>query len=204
MDLGQGNLCGQCHQARPLDPAPVIDGEPVAVTSRYGFHHGPQAQVVGGTGGFEFTGSVSIRGGASSHGSAVTNPGGCTTCHMAEPYGSQAGGHSWSMTYLYHGHEEDLTAGCAGCHTLIEDFDLNGFQTAMQAKLDSLGALLRAIGIVAQDSDSRVAGTWPANVAAAAVNWQMILEDRSLGIHNPFYVNGLLQNSIEKMEPLVP
>ena len=43
-----GNLCSQCHQGRTLSPKPVPGGAQVTITSsRYGYHHGPQAQIVG-------------------------------------------------------------------------------------------------------------------------------------------------------------
>ena len=44
-------------------------------------------------------------------------------------------------------------------------------------------------------------GTFPANVAAAYVNYQLIEEDRSLGVHNPNYVIGVLKNTIAKITP---
>jgi hypothetical protein len=208
VDFGKGNLCAQCHQARVLSPEPVIGGADVTFTSsRYGYHHGPQGNVLGGTSGFEFTGTATIAGGPSSHGAVAANADGCVTCHMADPFGNQAGDHTWNMVYLYHGGPEDLTAGCevAGCHASVADFEILGTQADVEAKLDSLGVLLRAIGIVQPaPSEYRVAGTWPADVAAAAVNWQMVIEDRSKGIHNPAYVTALLQNTIEAMEPLVP
>lgn len=204
VDLGDGNLCAECHQARPMDPdeIPTIGGPAVTFTSsRYGYHHGPQAQVLAGLGGFEFEGSRDYRDEPHFHGGANV---GCATCHMAEPYGAQAGGHTFAMTYEYHGHEEPLIAGCQECHSTVEDFGFLGVQSAVEMRLDQLREALRSVGVVAPNSDSRVPGTWPADVAAAAVNFQMVLEDRSMGIHNPPYVIALLQNSIEALEPYLP
>jgi hypothetical protein len=202
VDFGKGNLCAQCHQARPVDPLPAIGGADVAVTStRYGTHHSPVAEVMGGVGLFDFSGNVA--GGPFRHGESDV---GCPTCHMAMPFGAQAGGHTMAMTYDYHGSEEDNVAGCmsAGCHSAgsVVDFDKFGDQTEVQSRLDALATLLRAKGIMAAaPSTSSVAGTWPANVAAAFVNWQTINEDKSLGIHNPPYVLGILQASIDAMTP---
>ena len=63
VDFGEiGNLCSQCHQGRTLSPFPVPGGDQVTITSsRYGYHHGPQAQIVGGFGAFAVNGNVVAR-----------------------------------------------------------------------------------------------------------------------------------------------
>jgi hypothetical protein len=207
-----GNLCARCHQARRLSPVPVLDGADVEITSsRYGVHHGPQAQVVGGTGAFEFTGSKTISGGPNSHGNVSFNEGMCATCHMGEAFGEQAGGHTWKMTYEYHGHEVDNVAGCNTCHSDFEDFTEFGDTPAtVLALLIELEQMLVDAGIkVAMSEDYTihgispyaVKGTYGANLAAAFTNWQLFAEDRSLGLHNPPYVKAVLQNSIEAISP---
>lgn len=206
VDLGDvGNLCAQCHQARAVSPLPVLDGDDVNLTSsRYGGHHSPVAEVIGGTGLFEFTGSKTIDGGPATHGTKTANPDVCATCHMAQPFGSQAGGHTWRMEYEYHGSTVDNIAGCEDCHSTIDDFGYAGVQASVEAKLDELGTLLATIGIhdTATGTGRSKTGTWPANVAAAFLNYQMILEDKSMGIHNPEYVLNVLTNTIEAMTPL--
>ncbi len=198
VDFGEGNLCAQCHQARPVTPLPTIGGPDVTVTSsRYGGHHSPVAEVMGGVGLFEFPGSATIDGGPFVHGGPSV---GCAKCHMATPInGAQAGGHSLNMA----ADGDDNVNGCnsSGCHSTVEDFNKYGVQADVQGKLDQLATLLRAKGIMAAaPSVSSVAGTWPANVAAAFLNWQMITEDKSLGIHNPPYVLDVLQNTIQAMQ----
>jgi hypothetical protein len=203
VNFGGGNLCASCHQARPVSPMPTIGGADVTVTSsRYGTHHSPVAQIMGGTGLFAFSGSADIEGGFHWHGGPTV---GCATCHMATAFGSQAGGHTFNMTYDYHGTEEENVAGCmsAGCHSSVDSFGKWGVQAEAEWKLDELAGLLRTIGIMAAEpSVSSVPGTWPADVAAAFLNWQTIYEDKSTGLHNPPYVLGVLQNTIEKMTPL--
>ncbi len=91
----------------------------------------------------------------------------------------------------------------SGCHSAgsVTDFNKFGDQETVAGMLDELATLLRAKGIMAAaPSESSVAGTWPADVAAAFVNWQTINEDKSLGIHNPPYVMGILQASIDAMQ----
>ncbi len=210
-----GNLCARCHQARKLSPVPVIDGADVTFTSsRYGVHHGPQAQVLGGTNAFEFTGTQTIGGGPMSHGNPSTNAKLCATCHMGAAFGEQAGGHTWKMTYGYHGSDVDNVAGCnsTGCHTNFVDFtafgDTPGTVLGLLSQLDTLlvnrGIKLEySPGYTIHDlSPYAVAGTYPANLAAAFTNWQLFAEDRSLGLHNPAYVKAVLQNSIEAVNAL--
>lgn len=209
-----GNLCAQCHQGRPLSPVPVIDGADVTPTSsRYGIHHGPQAEVVAGIGAFEFTGSATITGGPNTHGNVASNPKLCATCHMATPRGDEAGGHTWNMSWGVEGDEGNNTAGCETCHTGgLDSFDDHpfggaGVQTEILGLLVDLETELVRIGIkrgmtpgynlhdLEPYINENVA--YPANVAAAFANWQMFAEDRSLGIHNPRYARAVLTNSIE-------
>jgi len=199
VDFGEGNLCAQCHQARPVSPLPTLGGADVTVTSsRYGGHHSPVAEVMGGVGLFEFPGSANIRGGPFVHGQPTV---GCPRCHMATPInGAQAGGHSLNME----ADGDENINGCksSGCHSVsVTDFGAFGVQADVQGKLDQLATLLRAKGIMAAaPSVSSVAGTWPADVAAAFINWQMIAEDKRLGFHNPPYVQAVVQNTIEAMQ----
>ena len=75
-----------------------------------------QGIMLAGTGGVEFAGTATY--GNSPHTTAITDA--CVTCHMAEAYGSQAGGHTWNMTYDYHGQETLNDAACQTCHTDVE------------------------------------------------------------------------------------
>ena len=59
---------------------------------------------------------------------------------------------------------------------------------------------LIAAGIMTEAGGSAVTGTYPSNVAGARMNYQMCLEDRSKGVHNPKYVKALLTNSIESLQ----
>jgi hypothetical protein len=202
LDLGGiGNLCGQCHQAGLIpNPLPVLGGADVVVTSPYwGFHHGPQAEVLGGVGFFEFDGPATIPSGPMSHGDPGFNEDGCATCHMATAYGAQAGGHTWNMSYMYHGHAVENVAGCKTCHSSAEDFTILGdAPAAVDALLAELKVELERIGILA-DAHS-VPGTWDADIAAGYINYQALSEEGSHGIHNPPYVKALLTNTIAAMK----
>jgi hypothetical protein len=126
---------------------------------------------------------------------------------MAPGYTALSGGHSLNMTYERNGSEVDNIAGCltSGCHTDLTDFDYDHIQSEVQIKLDSIAVLLRKAGIMrAAPSTSGAAGTWSGDLAAAYVNWSLVSEDKSLGVHNPPYVTRVLQNTIEKLNTIVP
>lgn len=200
VDLGpKGNLCGTCHQARDVSPVPVIGGDDVTITaSRYGVHYSPVANIMGGTGLFEFSGSAPVTGGAMAHGRTDV---GCPTCHMATAYGKQSGGHTLKMAYDYHGSMVDNVAGCLECHSAaLEDFSFLGTQATVQAKLDELETLLQAKGILSPGGHYANKGTYSADVTAAFLNWFTVLEDKSMGIHNPRYVINVLTNTIETIK----
>ncbi len=208
VDFGDGTLCANCHQPRTPGPPVVVGGGDVTITSAYwGVHHGPQGGILAGAGGYEFTG-LTYPTAPHIHGAVATNPDGCVTCHMANPYGDQAGGHTMFMAYQYHGSDEPNLAGCAtaGCHANTADwetlgylgFDYKNFQTAVLADLAALKTKLLAVGIVTAD-DHAVPGTWTEVQAGALLNYLMVLEDRSNGVHNPSvsgYVSVLLKNTI--------
>jgi hypothetical protein len=190
-DFGYGNMCATCHQGRTVDPMPVVGGPDITfTTTRYGVHHGPQGNTVAGMGLFE-PGSYN----AHAH-SNIENT--CVTCHMAEPYGAQAGGHTFFMGYEYHGGIELNLAGCITCHTdednLLENTE--ELQTEIAGLLVDLKLLLDAAEITEEGSDSSIGGTYTPEVAGACLNYKAITEDRSLGVHNPTYIKKLLEGSI--------
>jgi hypothetical protein len=193
VDFGKGNLCANCHQPRIPAPLPVVGGDSVTVTSPYwGAHHGPQASILGGSGGYEVGSGYSN----SSHTTVVTN--GCVTCHMAEAYGVQAGGHQMGMTYLFHGHDKINTAGCIACHPSGLDAEIAATQTLVLDLLAQLKTLLVNHGAMTA-SGGIIPGKMSADVAGALLNYNMVKDDGSEGIHNENYVKALLNNSIQAL-----
>jgi hypothetical protein len=199
-DFGKGSVCASCHQGRTVDPWPVAGGADITVTSsRYGVHHGPQANAIAGVGmGLFEVGSGLVN---SAHATQVENT--CVTCHMAEAYGTQSGGHTMWMGYDYHGSTVLNTAGCeaSGCHA-GEDVQAmtEEFQAEISTLLAELKVKLDAAGITAEGSDNSVNGTYPGVVAGACLNYKALTEDKSLGVHNPKYIKKLLENSIAALD----
>jgi hypothetical protein len=203
-----GNLCGQCHQSRVISPLPALGGPNVTLTSsRYGGHHSPVAQIFGGVGLFEFKGTATVTPGPYVHGDKAYNPDACGTCHMATSQGNgDGGGHTWRMEYELEGTASENIAGCnqAGCHKTVTSFDHNGVQTEIDGLLAQLRTELIRLGVKTATTDPSdiyaKAGTFPGDVAAAFINYQLITEDKSHGIHNPPYVRNVLKNTIAKMK----
>lgn len=197
VDFGAANLCANCHQSRVVSPFPVPNGEDVQITSsRFGPHHGPQANLLAGTSGFEIPGSIAYPTGKPMHATGITNA--CIGCHMQTPYGTQAGGHNMSMTY---NEGSPLMGACISCHTDAEDFDINGYVTEIKGLLESLKEKLTEAGIYNPETGLANSGkSYSANVAGAYLNFVTIEEDRSHGIHNPKYTKALLTNSLESLQ----
>jgi len=177
-DGGEGNLCVNCHQ--PRRDAPVAeDGVVTGISSHWGPHHGPQSAMLLGVAG-------TVEGSPSMHYNGVDDT--CVTCHMGENKS--------------HSFEPDV-AVCQACHgDDVENFDINGVQTEVQAMLDELGALLVDAGVLSEtgpDGHPTVTEA-PENVAMALWNWLYVAhEDKSLGVHNPDYTKALLQAGLDAM-----
>ena len=195
-DFGASNLCANCHQPRATTPFPTIGGPNLDLTNkRYGPHHGPQAALLAGVDGYKIPGSVSYSN--SAHTAMISN--GCITCHMAEAYGTQSGGHTMKMGYEYHEALTPNTAGCEGCHPGIDSFDYHGIQTQVDSLLTELKAQLVALNILGDDDYVKTPINLTANQTGAVYNYQYIREDRSKGVHNSKYAIALLTNSIESL-----
>lgn len=184
IDLGgPSNLCVNCHQSRTAAPGDDGSGTYAITSSHYGPHHGPQGNLLVGTGGFEFTGSVNYP--AKGNTATPHAQAGCATCHMNE------GSHTFVPSL----------AACATCHGTQTDFDIHGVQTEVLALLDELKAKLDEKGVIAAvaKATSAAPAVLPVDQARAFYNYTLIEEDRSEGVHNPDYIKALLQNTIEAL-----
>jgi hypothetical protein len=181
-DGGAGNLCANCHQIR--NEAPVVTaGEITTGTSRFGTHHGTEAQMLLGEGALGVTGNASIH-------YQVTDT--CVGCHMGENRN--------------HTFEPDLD-NCQSCHADLDTFDRNGVQTETEELLAQIRPLLVSAGIIdptlePDDPESfrSVDGTFPEEVANAMWNYVMVQEDQSMGVHNPAYTKAMLEYALEVLQ----
>jgi cytochrome c551/c552 len=174
-DGGEGNLCVNCHQPRRAFPV-AENGVITGISEHWGPHHGPQSSMLLGVGG-------SIEGSPSAHYLMVEDT--CVGCHMG--------------TDRVHTYEPSVST-CQACHADAEDFDINGTQTEVEAKLEELKEALVAKGMLTEEDES-VVGEYPEAVGAALWNYIFIAhEDKSMGVHNPSYTKALLEASIEALK----
>jgi hypothetical protein len=184
-DGGAGNLCANCHQIRNPQPE-VVDGNVEITSARFGTHYGVESQMLLGEGGLGATGSPSV------HYQAVENT--CVACHMGEEF---------NHTYL-----PDV-ARCQACHTDAENFDINGVQTEVGAKLEELHTLFVNKGMLDPETDLWNASAdapmnVPEEVANAMWNYKFVTYDQSKGVHNSAYANALLDAALETIEAYTP
>jgi hypothetical protein len=189
VDMGDANLCGKCHQARPrgygLDPA---NGGDVSITSsHWGPHYGTQTNMFLAAGGYETAGGNYT--GNNPHGSI---PNGCVSCHTVD------GNHTFAAN----------DASCQSCHPGLEGFDYDGFQTEIAEMIMTLEDHLVNLGVIAIEHEGEHGHpvvTDPPTVisneqAGAMWNYFQVVNDGSHGVHNPRYIKALLENSIAIFE----
>jgi hypothetical protein len=198
IDVGKGNLCLNCHQARVPNPGipPVGENEVYNITNkRYGPHHGSQGAV--------FTGSSAYMVGSgyenSPHTTLIENA--CVTCHMASISGAnESGGHTFRVI----SEDGDLnTAGCVQCHMDTDELEMKvaTSQGEISVLLDSLGNTLKDLGLLDEDLNYAVVPQDFTSVQLGVLwNYQYIKEDKSLGLHNFKFSKTLLENSIEALQ----
>jgi hypothetical protein len=207
-DHGAGNLCANCHHSR-TDVRTIGDDQ--STNSRFGPHHGPQGDMINGSGGYEFPG-LSYTFPNSPHATQVRDA--CVGCHMGQAQqheGYLIGGHSWNMVDEESGYSLSGLCADAACHpdvttldfTADADYDndgaTEGYQTEFEGLMDSLAVLLTDYGVLS-GSGSPTSGTIAdGHVAGALYNYVTMEEDRSFGVHNWNYMRSLLEASIDYM-----
>lgn len=187
-DLGSGNICAACHQGRRNVTTYVATR--TTLSTRFGPHHSNQSDVLIGSNAYEYAGYVYDR---TTHAEATED--GCLDCHMKNAVGNVVGGHSFNMKWEGGIEELTNTEACAPCHGEIDDFDYHGVQTEVDGLVADLEARLVAAGLFADGAPAAV--TTSRDSAGAVFNLMYVKEDRSRGVHNPAYVRGLLESSIQ-------
>ena len=190
VDIGKGNLCVNCHHSRRNVNTYVYDG--VKMSSHYGPHYSNQADMLAGTGGYEYSGVTYSN---SPHTIQVETEDGCVACHMEVADRYVMGGHSMNLEW----EEEEHTDACdqPGCHGDIGTFNYKGAQTTVDSLLTELKDKLLAGNLIDEEGHpiSRVVAT--ADSAGALYNYKFVEEDKSKGIHNTDYAIQLLESSLD-------
>jgi len=120
---------------------------------------------------------------------------------MASAMGYGAGGHTFNV---YDEEEGSFNlAGCTPCHTEEEaQANIDDLQANVTALLTELGTQLEAAGIYnpAGTGGTAVKGDYPNKIVGAYWNFISIIEDKSLGVHNPKFVEKILENTILSLQ----
>ncbi len=203
VDYGDNsNVCARCHQPRRTW-ATYDDGigDMVMITSSHaGPHHGNQVTPLMGKGGDHRLNNLLEGMGPTQHGTEST----CVSCHMVE------GNHTF----------KPVAAACTECHDVTDDLDYNGKRAEIATKMETLVGYLVAQEGHAIERDSTgtwvvipdsmvhgplhfedeeyhpVVGQYDRNVYSAFWNYMTVMEDQSGGVHNPPYLEALLDASI--------
>lgn len=219
-DYGKGNVCAQCHQPRSLNPRPdtskyAASDTIVITSSRWYPHYGVQAQMLMGTGGFQFRGTAYENSGHTLN-TAIKEEG-CVACHMASQVyppdlgAGRGGGHTMKIRYSSTEAATDtlfVLAGCnvSGCHGTggFTKATLLASEKAIEDSLHSLFTLLRQRNwVTASGSINASTGNplriSPAYRAGALYNYFFIEHDASRGMHNKKYTQALLNSSLQAL-----
>jgi hypothetical protein len=227
-NVGEGNLCANCHQARRSAKETVKALEAKDVSSHWGAHHGPQSDIVNGTNAFQHPDKSYS---SSPHKLVIKD--GCVSCHMALPEGRysfspELGGHSFNIEGEVHEAGKLNVSSCSGCHKDIKqvrgkeifdikakaDYDQDGTTEPVQAEVEGLleafvnengTGYLQNLNPPMYNRQGGWAGSkegsWNVEEMAALYNYKMILEDRSKGVHNTTYVIQILYDSLKALDP---
>jgi hypothetical protein len=210
---GNGAICMNCHKARQ-NAVEYTNNYLKNLSTHYGPHHGPQADILSGKNAITFGQDIE----SSGHLAATVDA--CVRCHMSpgttDPDGNVilVGSHSFRMS------EDgvDNVAACADCHgnfgpnfsdkkcyiNNTADLDGNGVANGLQIEIEGLLEQLKER--LPQDADGNVSITDSSvtlTQAQAAYNYFMVEDDRSMGVHNPRFVFGILKASIEALGGVV-
>jgi len=193
-------MCTACHQGRAQAILTSWDDGGTAVATagsyRYGLHHGPQFNVLVGGQLYEFGAAADYTGLMSTKHILDQTDNGCVECHMTAESGHTFGFGSFPTS-------------CNSCHagSLALSTLVPVFQADIEDLLVELGAQLYAAGVIQSATSlylmrDGVGGT-TGNVLpqteehlAAAFNYIVVTEDISMGVHNPFYVETVLLNTL--------
>lgn len=207
---GSGKLCMNCHKSR-RDGNDYTTNYLGNLSSHFGPHHGPQADVLLGENLVTFETTI----GKTNHFGILENA--CASCHMkvtenvdGEGNVILSGGHTFSMKTP---EGDDNVASCAPCHSFdsfaaveldlngVKDHDGDGTDEGLQDEVH--GLLEQILALIPQDESGHPAitdSTVTLVQAQAAYNYLAIEEDRSMGMHNPKFAVELLQVTLAQLK----
>jgi hypothetical protein len=210
-ELGAGKLCANCHKSRRNNAVYIPT---VKVSSTWGPHESPQSDVLLGKN-YAPLGPVY----SGSHKNVVADA--CIGCHMAPTADTgtvnlnKVGEHTFKIVNEATGFE-NIEHACGGCHPgktnldqfiAPEDYDGNGLVEAWQKEVDGLLKKVRTFALPPYGVDSvawQLIAADSTNMVLKQKYWnyQLIKNDKSLGIHNPRFAVSVLLNDLIGVQPI--
>jgi len=201
--LGTGRICVDCHKSRRRASDYVLTR---VTSSTWGPHSSTQGDVLMGK-------NAASWGTPFVSGSHKNISGGCVGCHMSQTTDTgtvtrdKVGGHSMNLHYAATNY--DHVSACTGCHPGVSSFDdfmspedYDGDNVIEPWQTEVKGVIRNLVLALPHTNDSTVswqliaADSNNVNKRKAYFNYQMINNDKSLGLHNPFYTIQVLFASI--------
>lgn len=193
-DMGDANMCLQCHQSRDRGNVPSITSTAnVSISTHWGPHYGIQGNLIHSKGGIEVSGTETYPTATVKHD--------CILCHM------DGGDHTFAAV------------SCNKCHGSMDE-TVKTTQDEVHDRLFALGKSLTELGVMIADTESEwiwddvngvhvekidTVGYHPAggyggvdvsaDKARAVWNYMTVYQDHSYGAHNPGYILALLKNT---------
>ena len=210
-NVGNGQLCMTCHQARKNINTTITATAPYyGFSDRFGPHHGPQSDMFLGQNAYQY-GDTTITGINTHRG--LTDA--CVTCHM-QARGAAASNHQWNMSDS----TGDYVTVCKSCHgQSITKFDdikassdwdgngvIEGVQTEVHGMVNKLAALLpkdSTGAVVSMMADSLKVKGQP-SLVKGIYTYYFVTSDGSYGVHNAKYTVAILQKALNSLGATTP
>ncbi|MGD8923262.1 MAG: PKD domain-containing protein [Candidatus Zixiibacteriota bacterium] len=201
-DMGRSNMCVPCHQAAQPPP---IGAEQITVAADFGPHYSPQADVVSGTGGFQFGLSLDT---VTHRGIQALN--GCDACHYGNGVGYEFGEHTFRLENDTTGQQYVANCNVSGCHSseLVTDFYQYDVIDSIGSYATFLEDSLKSRNILDPSDPNGIAiipdSLRPVRTAQLLYNYLLYKLDGSRGVHNPVFVLNLLKASVNRWDSIPP
>jgi hypothetical protein len=173
---GPAQVCVQCHHARR--DVENVEEQIAEGDDHFGPHSSPQMDMFLGSGAYEIDG-YDYESARSHFHQSISEA--CVTCHMVPTGEHEDPDHTL----------EASVEACTACHGTVTDFNINGFEDAIEQKM---AALLDLLGVDEEDFGDADVTTPEQRMAAYA--YKFVEYDGSHGIHNPAYAEQLLDHAI--------
>jgi len=205
---GVSNTCISCHKSRK-DVTNYITAANT-LSTYWGPHEAPQADIFSGKGGYHFAGKTFNN---STHQTVA----GCASCHMVKVAANgNIPDHSMRPTVA--------TCAAAGCHAVVNTFDVAGGQGIVKGQLAELEGLLAGLTLLTRSAAAPYVPMTPGELAdkhyeldkpmpgntindltaGALYNYLLVARGSGWGVHNPTYTKQLLWDSIFQLKGSAP